>query len=85
MIVYTANKREFIRDVESEQIHEIIHEQFKRKLLRKASPNEIRSWQYSMQSMLPVLEDDEIPDDSGVHIEYNLPSTSKRIDFIRRA
>lgn len=82
MIVYTSNKREFIRDVESEQIHEIIHEQFKRKLLRKASPNEIRSWQYSMQSMLPVLEDDEIPDDSGVHIEYNLPSTSKRIDFI---
>jgi uncharacterized protein len=82
MIVYTSNKREFIRDVESEQIHEIIHEQFKRKLLRKASPSEIRSWQYSMQSMLPVLEDDEIPDDSGVHIEYNLPSTSKRIDFI---
>lgn len=82
MIVYTANKREFIRDVESEQIHEIIHEQLKRKLLRKASPNEIRSWQFSMQNMLPVLDDDEIPDDSGVHIEYNLPSTSKRIDFI---
>lgn len=82
MIVYTANKQEFISDVKSEKIHEIIHSQFQRKLLRKASKSEVLSWQNSMQRMLPVLEDSEIPDDSGVHIEYNLPSTSKRIDFI---
>jgi len=82
MIVYTANKREFIQDVQSELIQEIIHVQFQRKLLRKASKSEVLSWQNSMQRMIPVLEDAEIPDDSGVHIEYNLPSTSKRIDFI---
>lgn len=82
MIVYTANKQEFINDVKSEKIHEIIHSQFQRKLLRKASKSEVLSWQNSMQRMLPVLEDSGIPNDSGVHIEYNLPSTSKRIDFI---
>lgn len=82
MIVYTANKQEFIKDVKSEKIHEIIHSQFQRKLLRRASKSEVLSWQNSMQRMLPVLEDSEIPDDSGVHVEYNLPSTSKRIDFI---
>ena len=82
MIVYTAKKKEFIKDVKSEKIHEIIHSQFQRKLLRRASKSEVLSWQNSMQRMLPVLEDSEIPDDSGVHVEYNLPSTSKRIDFI---
>lgn len=82
MIVYTAKKCDFVKDVESEQIHEIIHLQFKRKLLRRASQSEIRSWQNSMQCMLAILDDVDIPDDSGVHIEYNLPSTSKRIDFI---
>ena len=68
MIVYTANKREFIQDVQSELIQEIIHVQFQRKLLRKASKSEVLSWQNSMQRMIPVLEDAEIPDDSGVHI-----------------
>ena len=82
MIVYTAKKCDFIQDVKSEQIQEIIHSQFKLKLLRKASQSEVNSWQKSMQSMSSVLDDIDIPDDSGVHIEYNLPSTSKRIDFI---
>ena len=29
-----------------------------------------------------VLDDDEIPNDAGVSIEYSIPQTSKRIDFI---
>ena len=29
-----------------------------------------------------VLNDVEIPSDAGVSIEYHLPQTSKRIDFI---
>jgi hypothetical protein len=35
-----------------------------------------------MQYMSQVLTDDEIPSDSGVAIEYSLPQTTKRIDFI---
>ncbi len=35
-----------------------------------------------MLYMSQVLADDEIPADSGVAIEYTLPQTTKRIDFI---
>ena len=34
-----------------------------------------------MRFMYMVLTDDEIPDDSGVAIEFTIPTTSKRIDF----
>ncbi|HOB26276.1 MAG TPA: DUF2075 domain-containing protein, partial [Bacilli bacterium] len=36
----------------------------------------------SMQYVRNVLDDDEIPNNSGVAIEFNIPTTSKRIDFI---
>ncbi len=32
--------------------------------------------------MYKVLTDDEIPDNAGIAIEYNLPQTAKRVDFI---
>ena len=32
--------------------------------------------------MARVLNDDEIPGDAGVAIEYNIPQTGKRVDFI---
>ena len=32
--------------------------------------------------MYKVLNDNAIPSDSGVAIEYNIPQTSKRVDFI---
>jgi DUF2075 family protein len=43
---------------------------------------ERRSWENSMIYMKNVLEDPEIPDDAGVAIEYTLPLTRKRVDFI---
>ena len=82
MIVYTAKKEGFLKDVDDETIHEVIKGQFIRKLLRNPSPNEVLSWKNSMQKMHEVLNDSDIPNDSGIHIEYNLPGTSKRIDII---
>lgn len=35
-----------------------------------------------MNYMYKVLNDDEIPPDAGVAIEFNIPQTSKRVDFI---
>jgi uncharacterized protein len=43
---------------------------------------ERRSWENSMQYMRHILDDPEIPDDAGVAIEYTLPLTRKRVDFI---
>ena len=35
-----------------------------------------------MQYMRGVLDSNEIPEDTGVAIEYNIQPTSKRIDFV---
>ena len=44
--------------------------------------SQIRSWENSMEYMYKVLNDSEIPADCGVAIEFTIPTTSKRIDFI---
>jgi len=82
MIVYTARKSKFLDDVLDDQIHEVIHREFQRKLFRKAGQSEVNSWRNSMKEMRQVLNDPDIPDDSLVSIEYNIPLTGKRIDFI---
>jgi DUF2075 family protein len=43
---------------------------------------EINSYQNSMMYMNLVLADQGIPDDVKISIEYRIPQTSKRIDFI---
>lgn len=48
----------------------------------KSGDSQINSWTESMLRMRGVLADREIPDDCGVAIEYNIPTTSKRMDFI---
>ena len=46
------------------------------------SPAEVRAWKHSLLEMAKVLGDEEIPEDAGVAIEYQLPQSSKRIDFL---
>jgi len=82
MIVYTACKSKFLDDVLDDQIHEAIHREFQRKLFRRAGESEVNSWRNSMKEMRQVLNDPDIPGDSLVSIEYNIPLTGKRIDFI---
>lgn len=52
------------------------------KMGRRPSDNEFRAWNNSLEYMYKVLNDEGIPNDSGVAIEYNIPQTSKRVDFI---
>ncbi len=49
---------------------------------RTTGKSEIDSWINSLRYMDTVLSDRDIPDDAGVAIEYHVPQTSKRIDFI---
>ncbi len=81
MIVYQANKAEFCEDVLYDRIENKILDFFKTNLQHSTSRNEIVSWRNSMNYMEKVLGDDEIPDDCGVAIEYQIPQSSKRIDF----
>lgn len=82
MIVYTATKETFNNDVLSNDIENIILEQYKDKLGRSTSRSEISSWRNSMDYMYKVMIDNEIPEDAIVSIEFQIPLTSKRIDFI---
>jgi len=82
MIIYQSNKERFIQDLISNEIHEIIEATYKLKTGNRVAKNELRSWQESMRFMGAVMDDEEIPNDAGVSIEYSIPQTSKRIDFI---
>lgn len=82
MLVYASTKTEFLSDVRTNVIDERILASFQRHLGHSTSRNEIASWRSSMQYMSQVLADAEIPGDSGVAIEYTLPQTTKRVDFI---
>lgn len=82
MIVYSGIKREFLTAVELDSIAAEIEENIYNKMHRRTAQNEFRSWENSLEYMYKVLNDTEIPDNSGVAIEYNIPNTSKRVDFI---
>lgn len=82
MIVYSATKTEFRNDVNSNAIADKILTRFKVQLGHSTSKSEIRSWENSMLFMNNILSDSSIPGDAGVSIEYKVPQTSNRIDFI---
>lgn len=82
MIIYDAVKSDFLKCVDDDTIADTIKDSIFKKMGRTTADNEYRSWQNSLQYMYKVLNDEEIPDNSGVAIEYNIPQTSKRVDFI---
>ncbi len=82
MIVYSSTKKGFMADVMSNQIDKTILTSFVREMGHSTGKSEVASWRNSMLYMHNVMSDSEIPDDAGVAIEYKIPQTSKRIDFI---
>ena len=82
MIVYSSTKSGFICDVRQNRIEDKILGLFKHRLGRSTAASEISSWRTSMQYMHTLLVHSQVPDDAGVAIEYNIPQTAKRVDFI---
>ncbi len=82
MIIYKATKRQFVSDVFNDVIADNIDQAFYEHLGRHTSPNEVRSWKNSMQYMYRVVNTSSLSDDVGIAIEYQIPLTSKRVDFI---
>lgn len=70
-----------MKDVSDGVLIDKIYNSFKEKI-GHTSKSEIRSWDNSLHRMYMVINDREIPDNSGIAIEYRLPTSSKRIDFI---
>ncbi|MBO4450305.1 MAG: DUF2075 domain-containing protein [Clostridiales bacterium] len=82
MLVYTGIKTDFLRNVEEGNIAETICQTVFEKMGRRTPQSEFNSWENSLKDMYIVMNDPQIPDTSGVAIEYNIPQTSKRVDFI---
>lgn len=82
MIVYEGIKTDFLSSVENDTIAAEIENSLYTKMHRRTARNEFRSWENSLEYMYKVLNDPEIPEEAGIAIEYNIPQTAKRIDFI---
>ena len=82
MIIYSGTKQNFIDDVVNDRIAGQIEKLIYEKMGKRTLSNEFKSWDNSLQYMEKVLNDSEIPDDVGIAIEYNVPQTAKRVDFI---
>lgn len=81
MIIYDGIKTDFMKDVRDNLICNKIYDIYQ-KYFGKTNKAQRDSWQNSMQYMRNILDSEKIPDNCGVAIEYNIPTTSKRIDFI---
>lgn len=82
MIIYQANKQQFLHHVLRDDIEDVMSRHFRAATGRGVGPSELNAWKHSLFEMSRVLQDEEIPDDVGIGIEYQLPQTSRRIDFI---
>lgn len=82
MIVYSSTKSQFQADIMTNDIGAIILNAYTTRTGRSTAPAEVDSWTSSLSYMDKVLSDAEIPDDAGAAIEFHIPQTSKRIDFI---
>ncbi len=79
MIVYSSTKTEFMAD---RDIATTVENSFVREVGYRPAPSEIGAFRNSLPYMRTVMEIPEIPGDVGIAIEYKIPATSKRIDFL---
>ena len=82
MIVYDGLKTDFLKSCENDSIAIEIEENILNKLGKRTGKSEFNAFENSLNYMYKVLTDIDIPNDSGIAIEYNIPQTSKRVDFI---
>lgn len=81
MIVYEATKKEFLEEIVNQTLLDNLCKSYMQKI-GKVRSSERKSWQNSLMFMYLVLEDEEIPADMGVALEYKIPYTNNRIDMI---
>lgn len=82
MIIYESTKGEFMEHVTDDTIVSCIHKNYIEKMGKDTSKSEKESWNNSLMYMYKVLNTKDIPDNCGVAIEYKIPATSRRIDFM---
>lgn len=82
MIVYSSTKEGFLDDFDRGLLIEKIHHALKDKN-KGVSPREEAAWHNSLSYMSNMLSrKNKISDEAGIAIEYIVPNTQKRVDFI---
>jgi DUF2075 family protein len=82
MLVYTGTKKSFSNDIRDGNIARIIDSKLKEFGINQGGLSQFTSWQNSLPQMFFVLDDKEIEEDVEVSIEYQIPLTSRRVDFL---
>jgi uncharacterized protein len=82
MLVYSATKKTFSDDITNGQIVDKILSCLKLRIGQSVGGSQISAFHNSLPYMHIVLSDSDIPDDAGISIEYQIPQTGKRVDFI---
>ena len=82
MLVYEGLKSDFRNAVKNQTIASEIEQTIFKKLGRRTQQSELNSWINSLTFMSEALDDDSIPSNAGIAIEYNIPLSAKRVDFI---
>ena len=82
MIIYNKTLGEFRNHVTLNMMQRLLLDALREKGLSGGSQSEINSWNNSLHFMKDVLEDSYFDVNCQVAIEYNIPQTSKRVDFM---
>lgn len=82
MLAYCSTLNQFIDDVATGNIAQIIESTFRETFGWRTSPAEFRSWQNSLLALCNILNHPMFPETTGVGVEFQLPKTSKRIDVM---
>lgn len=80
MIIYSGIKSDFIENLPN--LPKLLKETIEDRLGEETEKNEFLSWNKSLGFMKDVIDTHSIPDDAGIALEYNIPVTNNRIDFI---
>ena len=80
MLIYVADKAQFLHDCDYLDIEEVILEKYKANTGKRVAQAELKSWQSSLGYVAKVLRDEEIAPSVGVAVELHIPQSSKRID-----
>ncbi|RFB12696.1 DUF2075 domain-containing protein [Bacillus sp. HNG] len=82
MIIYNETSNNFINHIYENKIGYVLKKNLYKRMNKVVSDSELRSWENSLPQMARVIRDADLKKDTHVLLEYKLPSTQKRIDFI---
>lgn len=82
MLIYSGTKKDFSSDIKSNCLADKINNLFWEHGLRHDNEQEYLSWKNSLVFMHRILDKPCFSDDIQISIEYQIPQTSKRVDFI---